>query len=65
MNFKDPHVRASSRIRYLIPYILVMGAIVAKQSWATGDRLNFALGILAIPCAYAIWRYGSYPACSK
>lgn len=47
------------RLRYMIPYVLVMGLIVGKQAWATGNHLNLLLAVLSLPCAVALWRYAS------
>lgn len=47
------------RLRYVIPYILVMGLLVGKGSLRSGDSLNLFLAILSLPCAIVIWRYSS------
>lgn len=47
--------------RGTIPYILVMGLVVANRGIAAGATVDIVLGVLSIPCAWIIWRHGGAP----
>lgn len=52
-------MKGSSReLRFIIPYILVMGIIVAKSGLSDGNMLNFSLSLISVPCAVLIWMRG-------